>query len=100
MRKDNLSSFIFGHLNINSIRKKFELLSDQIKGNVDVLIISETRINDSFPVHQILIKEFCTLYRLDRSTKGGAILLNVRDDIPSNLIRGDIIESFYVELSA
>ena len=100
MRKDNLSSFIFGHLNINSIRKKFELLSDQIKGNVDVLIISETRINYSFPVHQILIKGFCTLYRLDRNTKGGAILLNVRDDIPSNLVRGDIIESFYVELSA
>ena len=64
MRKDNLSSFIFGHLNINSIRKKFELLSDQIKGNVDVLIISETRINYSFPVHQILIKGFCTLYSL------------------------------------
>ena len=90
MRKDNLSSFIFGHLNINSIRKKFELLSHQIKGNVDVLMILETRINDSFPVRQILIKGFCTLNRLDRNTKGGAILLNVRDDTPSNLIRGDI----------
>ena len=90
MRKDNLSRFIFGHLNKNSIRKKFELLSDQIKGNVDVLMISETRINDSFSVRQILIEVFCTLYRLDHNTTGGSILSNVRDDIPSNLIRRDI----------
>ena len=101
LRKDNLNKLISAHLNINSIRNKFELLSEQIKGNVDVLMISETKIDDSFPVGQFLIEGFCTPYRLDRNSKGGGILLYVREDIPSNLITVDIspIESFYVELN-
>ena len=45
---DNSNKLVFAHLNINSIRNKSELLSDQIKGNIDVLIISEPRIDDSF----------------------------------------------------
>ena len=52
LRKDNLNKLIFAHLNISSIRNKFELLSEQIKGNVDVLMIPETKIDDSFPVGQ------------------------------------------------
>ena len=98
LRKDNLNKLISAHLNINSIRNKFELLSEQIKGNVDVLMISETKIDDSFPVGQFLIEGFCTPYRLDRNSKGGGILLYVREDIPSNLISMDIspIESFYI----
>ena len=101
LRKDNLNKLLFAHFNINSIRNKFELLSEQIKGNVDVLMISETKIDDSFPVGQFLIEGFCTPYSLDRNSKGGGILLYVREDIPSNLIRVDIspIESFYVELN-
>ena len=47
LRKDNLNlnKLIFAHLNINSIRNKFELLSEQIKGNVDLPMISETKID-------------------------------------------------------
>ena len=96
LRNDNLNKLIFAHLNINSIRNKFGLLSEQIKGNADILIISE--IDDSFPVGQFFIEGFCTPYRLDRNSKGGGILLYVREDIPSNLISMDIspIESFYI----
>ena len=43
-RKDNLNKLIFANLNINSIRNQFELLSEQIKGNLDVLMILETKI--------------------------------------------------------
>ena len=101
MRKDNLNKPIFAHLNINSIRNKSELLSEQIKDNVNALMISQSKIDDSFPVGQFLIEWFCTLYRLDRNAKGGGILLYVREDIPSNLITVDInpTESFYVELN-
>ena len=45
LRKDNLNKLISAHLNINSIRNKFELLSEQIKGNVDLPMISETKID-------------------------------------------------------
>ena len=62
-------------------------------------MISEIKIDDSFRVGQFLIAGFCTAYRLDRNSKGGGILLYVREDIPSNLITVDInpIENFYVE---
>ena len=72
-----------------------------VKGNVDVLMISETKFDDSCSVGQFLIEEFCTPYRLDRNSNAGGILLNVRVDIPSNLIRLSInpIKSFYVELN-
>ena len=73
LRKDNRNKLIFAYLNINSIRNKFEVLSEQIKGNVDVLMISETKIGDSFPAGQFLIEGFSTPYRLDRNLKGGEI---------------------------
>ena len=43
------------------------MLSDQIKGNTDVLLLSETKINDSFPNGNFLIDGFSTPYRLDRN---------------------------------
>ena len=46
-------------------------------------MISETKIDDSFPVGQFLVEGFCTPYRLDHNSKGGSILLYVREDIPS-----------------
>ena len=99
LRKDNINKLIFAHLNTNSIWNKFELFSQQIKGKVDVLIISETKIDDTSPIGQFLIEGFCTPYRIDRNSKGGGILLYVREDITSNLITGKMnpIESFYVE---
>ena len=95
---------MFFFINLNLCQSKlFEtnLSYFQNKFNVDVIMISETKIDDSFPVGQFLIEGFCTPYRLDRNSKGGGILLYVRDDIPSNLITVDIspIESFYVELN-
>ena len=101
LRKDNLDKLIFAHLNINSIRNKFNYLSEQIRGNVDILLVSETKIDDSFPQGQFVIDGFSAPYRLDRNCLGGGLMLFVRDDIPSNLltIEEKPIESFYVELN-
>ena len=64
LRKDNINKLIFAHLNTNSIWNKFELLSQQIKGKVDVLIISERQIDDTSPIGQFLIEGFCTPWGL------------------------------------
>ena len=74
LRKDNLKKLIFAHMNINFIWNKFQLLSEQIKGNVDILLITETKNDVSFPVGQFLIEGFCTPYTRDRNSKGGGIL--------------------------
>ena len=47
--KRNVKFVILGHLNIKSIRSKFDLPIDQIKGNVDIMAISETKLDESFP---------------------------------------------------
>ena len=95
-----MNKVIFAHLNINSIRNKFEELISQVKGTVDVLMISETKIDDSFPIANFLIDGFSQPYRIDRNSSGGGIMLYVREDIPSNLLKIEFlpIEGFYVEL--
>ena len=65
IRDDNLNKLIFAHLNINLIRNKFEELISQVKGTVDVLMISETKIDDSFPIANFLIDGFSQPYRID-----------------------------------
>ena len=75
-----------GHLNINSIRNKFDALSLIIKNHVDVLMISETKLGDSFPKVQFLLHGFSAPYRLDRKLKCGGRLLYIREDLPSRLL--------------
>ena len=65
IRDDNLNKLIFAHLNINLIRNKFEELISQVKGTVDILIICETKIDDSFPIANFLIDGFSQPYRID-----------------------------------
>ena len=48
-------------------------------------MISETKIDGSFPLGNFLIGGFSKPYRLDRDSLGGCILLYVREDIPTNL---------------
>ena len=71
MRDDNLNKLIFAHLNINSIRNKFEELISQVKGTVDVLMISETKIDDSFHIASFLIDGLSQPYMVDRNSSGG-----------------------------
>ena len=53
IRIGNMNKLVFGHLNINSLRNKFDLLSEQAKGSIDILMVHETKLDDSFPVHHI-----------------------------------------------
>ena len=73
-------------MNINSTRNKFELFNNQIKANIDILMISETKIDNTFPHSQFFIEGFSTPYGLDWDSNGGGILLYVWEDIPSNAI--------------
>ena len=46
VRRKNLRRIIFAYLNINSLRNKVDALLDRMKGNVDILVISETKLDD------------------------------------------------------
>ena len=64
-------------------------------------MISETKIDKSFPKGNFLTERFSTPYRLDRDSKIGGIMLYVREDIPSNLIAFEDkpIENLFIELN-
>ena len=63
----NLHRIIIDQINVNSVRNKFEDLVNGVRGNVDILIISETKIDDSPPPTQFLIEGFTAPYRLDQN---------------------------------
>ena len=68
--------------------------------SVDILMVSETKLDDSFPVGQFLIAGFQQPFRFDRNKNGGGILLYIHDNIPAKLVFKDHLstESFYGEL--
>ena len=99
LRLKNIDRIILGHININSIRNKIDLLVDMISNRVDILLISETKIDDTFPKSQFIKQGYSEPYRLDRTAHGGGLLLYVRNDIPSKqlpLVEGSI-ECIFME---
>ena len=99
VQRENLNRVILAQLNINSIQSKFDLLAEGIKGKVDVYMMSETKIDETFPSRQFFIKGFTPPYRLDWNCHGGGILVYVREDIPSKLIEmKSSSESISIEL--
>ena len=91
-------------MNINSIWNKFDDLCSIFKQKIDILLVSETKIDDTFPLAQFCVEGYSTPYRLYRTCKGGSLLLYVRDDIPSKQIKLKFIENegfegFFVEIN-
>ena len=50
MKENSLNKIIVGHLNINYFRNKFEALQFIINRNLDVILVSETKLDDQFPL--------------------------------------------------
>ena len=69
---------------------------------IDILMITETNLDDSFPASEFFIQGFCTPFRLDRNKNVGGILLYIRSNITSTKLNRYItknqIEAFFVEI--
>ena len=85
LRIKNLSRVIISQININSIRNKIELLSEAVFGNIDILMVSETKIDMSFPTSQFIIQGFAAPSRLDRTNTGGGMLICVRVKVATDI---------------
>ena len=96
LRKKHPNRVIIGHINISSIRNKLIAIT---KGNVDVLMTLETKLDEPFPSMQFNIDGY-NIFRSDRNAKGGGILVYVPDDIPCKLIPmcKSAIEGFFIDL--
>ena len=51
-----------------------------INGNTDILIIFETKLDETFPSSQFSFYSFCDPYRFDRNRNGGGTMLYIRQD--------------------
>ena len=61
---------IIGQQNINSVRNKFDFLCSEISPNLDLLLASEMKLDDSFPTSHFLISGFCPWnYNTNRNNK-------------------------------
>ena len=77
---------VIRHTNINSIRNKFDMLSSMVKDNIDILMVSGTKLDSSFPQVQFRTKGYVPPFRCDRNSHGGGILPAITGDIPSKII--------------
>ena len=70
-----LKTPLFGHLNINSIRNKFDTLDNIVKA-FDIFLISESKLDNTFPIHQFAIGGY-KIFRRDRNRYGGGLILYI-----------------------
>ena len=82
LKVKNPHKIIIGDLNVNSISHKFDQLKGLLLGKVDILVVTETKVDASFPDSQFRMEGFCKPFHNDRNRKGGGLIIFVREDIP------------------
>ena len=68
----------------------------------DILIITVTKLDGTYPVSQFHIDGYSMLYRLGRNRNGGGVIIYARENIPSTVLRKDLfsndIEGIFVKI--
>ena len=79
------------------------MFQEVIENNIDVLLISEKKLDASFTSSQFILDGFTPPHRLDIMQHRGGIMLFIREDIPSKLLHADTsisgIENLLVEIN-
>ena len=71
---------LIGYLNINGLRNKIvDLKKIILELSLDYLVLSETKINQSFPTAQFYIKGYEVRARRDRDKHGGGLIEFVKN---------------------
>ena len=65
LRLTNVDKVIISNLNINSLPNKFDQLREIVLKYVDVLVLTETKLDDTSLTSQFLVTGFSVPYRLD-----------------------------------
>ena len=93
---------MIGHLNISPIRNKFDNFKDLIGESVNICLISETKIDDTFPDGQFIINGFHSPFREDRNAKEGGLLLYALSHIQCRRLKVNClnkIETIIIEIN-
>ena len=82
LRLKYINRVITENPNINSLPLKFSQLQEIVVKYVDILILTETKLDDSFPTSQFMLDGFSMPYRQDRNRNGCGIIIYIRDGNP------------------
>ena len=85
----NQNTLVVAHLNIYSLRSKFELFIKKQKEMLNFLLISEIKIDESLPDSHFKIDGFHNVYQVDRNEKGSGITMLFREDLPVKVLSAD-----------
>ena len=70
---------------------------------ITILVVTETKLDESFLESLFLIDGFSKPYRLDRNKNGGGIIIFIRDTFSSKILEKHIfpnhVEGIFVELN-
>ena len=79
------------------------MLQEIVQDKLDILMISETKVDPSFPSSQFPIESVSSPFRLDRNSSGGGIMLFVREEIPSKLLSeykpNSSVENIFIDIN-
>ena len=93
---------IIGHLNVNSVRNKIASISEINKNALDVMLLSETKLDESFKTAQFMLPGYQKPFRRDRSANGGGLLFYTNENLVCHQVDAGIpsdIEAIFVELN-
>ena len=82
IRIKNPKQLIIAHSNINLFRNKLDHLKTLVQDKIDILVVTESKLDDTFPNSQFNIPGYKAPFRKNRNKLGGGIIVFVRDDIP------------------
>ena len=102
IKAKNVDRLIIAHININFLERKFEPLVSLVKDKMDIFLISETKLDDTFPLHQFMIDGYSEPIRLDRNCYGGGLIFFIRDDLPCKVLPHSLpkdVEGIFIELT-
>ena len=71
LRLSNVNRVIIGNLNINALTNKFNQLKEIVLEYIYILVITKTKLDNTFPNAQFLVPGFSKPFRLDINRKGG-----------------------------
>ena len=71
--------------------------------DIDIFMVTETKLDNSFPASQFNVEGFITPFRLNRNKNGGGIILYIRSYIIAskltNFTFSNDIEAFFVQIN-
>ena len=66
----NVNNIIIAYLNVHSFVNKYNSLKTLISGNVDIMVVGETKLDESYTTFQSNIAGYSEPCRLDRDKHG------------------------------